>query len=42
MAGSWGNINRIISALVSKVFIILHFYYVLTGIDHVLDIPRGI
>ena len=36
------NIYRMILTLISKLFIILHFYYVLTGIDHVLDIRRVI
>ena len=36
------NITRIILALIIKVFIILHFFYILTGIDHVFAIPRVI
>ena len=33
------NIYRIISTLINKLFIILHIYHILMGIDHVLDIP---
>ena len=36
------KIYSIISTLIQKLFIILHIYYNLTGIDHVLDIPRVI
>ena len=36
------KIYSIISTLIHKSFIILHIYYILTGIDHVLDIPRVI
>ena len=32
------NIYRIIATLINKLFLILHIYYFLTGIDHVLDI----
>ena len=32
------KLSRIISTLIDKLFIILHIYYILTGIDHVLDI----
>ena len=40
--GQGVKIYRIISTLINKLFIILHIYYILTGIDHVLDIPRVI
>ena len=33
-------IYSIIPTLINKLFIILHIYYILTWIDHVLDIPR--
>ena len=36
------KIYRIISTLIHKVFIILHIYYILTWIDHVVDIPHVI
>ena len=36
------KINSIISTLIHKLFLILHIYSILTGIDHVLDIPHVI
>ena len=33
---------RIISTLIHKLFILLHIYYILMGMDHVFDIPRVI
>ena len=31
---------RMILILINKLFLIFHIYYILTGIDHVLGIPR--
>ena len=33
------KIYRIVSTLIHTLFIILHIYFILTGIDHVLVIP---
>ena len=39
MAGQGVKMYRISLTLINKLFITLHIYYVLMGIDHVLDIP---
>ena len=36
------KIYSIIPTLINKLFIILFIYYILTGIEHVLDIPHVI
>ena len=36
------KIYRITSTLIHKLFIILHIYFILTGIDHVLAISHVI
>ena len=42
MDGSWGQNLQDDLNIDKQIVIILHFYYVLTGIDHVLDIARVI
>ena len=43
MAGSGGqNLQNNLTIVKQIKFIILHIYYILMGIDHVLDIPRVI
>ena len=38
MPGSWGqNLQNNLNIDKQKLFIILYIYYILTGIDHVLD-----